>query len=156
AFVQKGDSLGLLLNERWEPPATRAREPQRGDLIFDLKERKLLAAAADAGWQTALAAKDGWTVGFDQKKNEFTVYQNEQQVGKTIKLVATKRPTTQALLPNGPGGVPLLVVAFDEVGDRNMVLYNVNTGEELRWFSGHVNDVRTLAFSRDGRMLASA
>jgi WD40 repeat protein len=159
AFVQKGNAQGLLLNERWEDdPAERGREPRPGDLIFDIQERKLSKQEDARDWQTAVALLDGWRVKFDRPpQNVLTVLNNEQPVGKPIRLVATKRATAQALLPPAnPGGVPLLAVAFDEVGDRNIVLYNVLTGEELRWFSGHVNDVRTLAFSRDGRMLVSA
>src|SRR5262249_53574900 len=76
--------------------------------------------------------------------------------GQPIRLDDSKKATTVALLPEGPAGVPLLAVAFNWAGDVHLFLYNVQTGEELRWLAGPVNEVRCLAFSADGLMLAAA
>jgi WD40 repeat protein len=159
AFVRNArKDLGLLLNERLEPPGTRGRDPAAGDLIFDIKGRKL-SRFEDAGdWRTALAPRDGWRVDFQRKENLLTVYRDGQRdpVGKQLRLAANKRVTAAALLPRGPQGVPILAVAFNEAGDTGLVLHDVRTGEELRWLAGHVNEIRCLAFSPDGKLLASA
>src|SRR5207249_3734967 len=63
-----------------------------------------------------------------------------------------------AILPAQPGGVtaPLLALAYHELGEYKLFLYNAQTGEPVRQFSGHLNMVTWLAFSGDGRLLASA
>ena len=53
-----------------------------------------------------------------------------------------------------PDGRHALVCAEDVMGDSgatSLVLWDIETGEELRRFEGHVTYVRALAFSPDGR-----
>jgi WD40 repeat protein/tetratricopeptide (TPR) repeat protein/tRNA A-37 threonylcarbamoyl transferase component Bud32 len=156
AFVQQGKNLGLLLNEQREAREDRGRPPKDGDWIFDFQAHALTRHADTSGWRTALAPQDGWTVEPSAQNKAFTVRRDGQPAGMPVRLGAAQRATTIALLPSSPAGVPILAVAFNEAGDTGLVLYDVPTGEAVRWLTGPVNDVKCLAFSADGRMLAAA
>src|SRR5262249_29252154 len=61
------------------------------------------------------------------------------------------------LPPAAAGGPPLLAIAsWDHVSQEPLLfLYNANSGEQVRQLKGHVEPIRCLAFSPDGRLLAS-
>jgi hypothetical protein len=52
--------------------------------------------------------------------------------------------------------VPLLALATHEAGQPRLALYNAASGELVRQFTGHADRVYAIAFSADGRLLASA
>lgn len=66
--------------------------------------------------------------------------------------------TAAALLP--PGILlkdrRLLAVGYDEGGETGLGLYDADTGDQVRELTGHLASVRSLAFSADGKRLASA
>src|SRR5207245_1630610 len=58
------------------------------------------------------------------------------------------------LSPVGPATVPILALAFlDELKQPYLFLYNAETGEQIRQYTGHTDPIRSLAFSSDGRLL---
>lgn len=166
AFATSGASLGVLLSEkdakkRADDSNDGGRGPQAGDLVFDLKNNKLLPDAS--GWQSAAPLDNGWTIrGFVTRDEQKAIKARTIQVQKDgqphgdIRLTRNQVPTTWALLPPGPFEVPVVAVAFNELGETYLFLYNGTTGEPVSWLTGHVNAIRSLAFAPDGQLLASA
>ena len=154
AFIRRGKDQGLLLTAA--PPRVGARAVQ---WAFDFSGR--LTRDTD-GWKLqAPAGQDRWTV-VEVKpplggKQTFS-FQVEGPDGKTqVRLHEHQLPTAFALLPPVPPlRAPLLAVAFIEHGVTYLRLYDVRSGQPCRQYSGHVNPIRGLAFSADGRLLASA
>ena len=137
ALVAKGTSRGLLLNENPGPP----REPAAGDLLFDFTGRALTTDLA--GWRIDAPQPDG---------------SNLKELVARLRLGPRQVVTSVALLPAGkpsPFAVPILAVAHEELGETVLGLYNATTGEQVRRLTGHVNRIHALAFSADGRLLAS-
>jgi WD40 repeat protein len=69
-------------------------------------------------------------------------------------------PSTHFLLPlfgqpRAPFQIPLLAVATHENGEPYLTLYNAASGEAVRRYAGHGERIHALAFSPDGRLLAS-
>jgi hypothetical protein len=160
AFVLKGDERGLLLNERKR--ANFGRPPLANDMVFDFKGRKLIPYQED--WKLDAPRLEGWLVtGTTEKKNDgelhyLLVRHNDEQLGR-IALKPRQIPKTAALLPPGrpsPFRVPILAVAYGEAGETLLELYNAKTGEAVRRLTGHVNEISSLSFSADGRLLVSA
>lgn len=138
SLVAKGKARGLLLNEQ---PGLPGREPVDGDLIFDLTDRVLTGDGT--GWRIDAPRPDGTDL---------------KELLKKVRLGPRQTVTAAALLPAGkpsPFGSPILAVASEELGEVLIALYNATTGEQLRQLTGHVNRIHSLAFSADGRLLAS-
>jgi WD40 repeat protein len=158
AFVTNGKDTGLVLNEK---PRARVAGPTQpgepGDLIFDFARRTLTDNAS--GWSVWAPRTDGWRVTVaptqDRKGPSAAVYRGDRLV-RTLQLTPDQVVSASALLPPGPFPVPLVALAFDEVGETILQLYNAETGEPVRQFTGHNNLVRSLAFAADGQLLASA
>jgi WD40 repeat protein len=166
SFVQKGTELGLLLNEAAPvAPALPARGPAAGDLVFDVN-RRVLTTNRD-GWKSAHPALDGWDVRFTQseldkqgqvaKPPTFLVYKG-QGGGRLLELTSAREVTAFALLPpRDKESPPILAVAYlDRFFQPVLALYNATTREQFRRFTGHLARITALAFSADGRLLASA
>src|SRR5262249_26974076 len=68
--------------------------------------------------------------------------------------------TASALLPPkpvSPFSVPILAIAYlDDHLQPWLGLYNAASGEQIRRLAGHLDAIRSLAFSADGKLLASA
>jgi hypothetical protein len=159
AFVRRGNDYGLLLREQ---SAARSGQPRRGpmagDQIFDFAGRTLTADMN--GWAIDTPDANGWTVERAGTGTEpvLMVSKDGRRVG-TVTLSAAQelRDGGYALLPPCPPvGVPLLAIACVEKGETRLGLYNANSGEQVRQFTGHLGPVRALAFSHDGRLLVSA
>jgi hypothetical protein len=75
-----------------------------------------------------------------------------------IELQSNQALTDYALLPPRPafGMIPLLAVATQELSQPVLSLYRADTGERFGQFNGHMGAIRAVAFSDDGRLLASA
>ncbi|MCI0459726.1 MAG: hypothetical protein L0Z62_22475, partial [Gemmataceae bacterium] len=159
SFVQKGEDLGLRLQEKRRAlPGQPPRAPQGGDLIFDFRQRTL--SADHSGWQPAPPRLEGWKVDIsfspDKKTQRVSVSHDGRLVG-TIPLNPKQELTRAAVLPRGPFPVPILALAVDEFGGEPLLfLYNAQSGQRVRQLTGHVNSVRALAFAADGKLLASA
>jgi WD40 repeat protein len=162
-FVKKGPSLGLLLSEQPRADLGKVQAaPQEGDLVFDLGARLLRTNLA--GWKSDRAPTDGWDAVSSVDKDDqgrivgrtLVVRQDGTKVA-TVRLQPTQFVTDYALLaPRPPLDVPLLAVAFLDLGQPVLRLYNGKTGEHVRQLTGHVNRIHALAFSSDGRLLVSA
>jgi WD40 repeat protein len=153
AFVRnKGKNPGLLL---------RQNQLNGGDWVLDIDGHKLQNGRD--GWDDDSPALGGWKVAGAGDGLSFTVQQNGKEIGvvhlgagrpKTIKPQPTCRP---ALLPPvKPRDRALLAVAYLEQGVSYLELFDVVADRPVRRLTGHVDAVRNLTFSADGRYLASA
>ncbi|MCS6853002.1 MAG: hypothetical protein NZ700_17740 [Gemmataceae bacterium] len=139
-----------------ESAAPRMGPIQPGDVLFDLTSSDL--ASNLKGWQPAFPDARGWTVASASVggKTLLTIRQNNQVV-RTIELAATQLVTSLALLPPQRHiDFPLLALALLDQGRPRLLLYNGQSGEPIRQLNGHADAIRALAFSADGRFLASA
>ena len=77
-----------------------------------------------------------------------------------VQLQPDEQLTDFALSPPGPGSVrtlPVLAAAvLDRFGAPSLKLYDIATGQQIRELSGHIDTIRGLTFSGDGRWLVSA
>lgn len=148
-FVTKGKDRGLVLNTLpKEIIGAAPRAPAAGDMVFDFTNRKLLGSPA--GWQTDAPATGGWKV--IQKDKTILNSLGEKQASK-ITLGEGEILTDYAVLPGTP---PLLALASHDLGRPQLALCNLQTGQMLLRLIGHTERIRSLAFSGDGKLLASA
>src|SRR5262249_48189702 len=65
--------------------------------------------------------------------------------------------TAYAILPRRPSlNLAILAVAYlDNHDEAFLVLYNAESGEPLRQLTGHLTQINSLAFSANGKLLAS-
>jgi WD40 repeat protein len=158
SFASDGKNLALLLNRAarktaGQPPPAAA--PDRGDWIFHFPRRRLTGDAA--GWKTVSPDLRGWRARYagGEGRRSVSVYQGERLVGR-IGLPGKEELSDYALLPPiGAVTVPLLALATHEDGQPRLALYDAASGDLLRQFTGHVDRIYALAFSPDGRLLAS-
>ncbi|MCI0461678.1 MAG: WD40 repeat domain-containing protein [Gemmataceae bacterium] len=139
---------GLLLNVAENGAAQR--------LVFDFRAGKLTADTK--GWAPALGSAGAWRVTVTPGKVGTTVVVTE--AGKETfrrELPADRVVTAQAMLTaHAPLKVPLLVLAVQSRGESFLDVFHAATGQHLRRFTGHVDRVRSLAFSANGKLLVSA
>ncbi|HEV2946206.1 MAG TPA: WD40 repeat domain-containing protein, partial [Gemmataceae bacterium] len=156
SFVTKGKELGLLLGETTKKKLGQApREPLQGDQIFDFTKRPLTGDIRE--WQTAAPATNGWQarLAYADDQPVLPIYQGQGLI-REIKLAKGMVVTDYALLsPRSPLDVPILAVAYHDLGQPWLVLYDGKTGQQIRQLTGHVDPISCLAFSPDGRLLAS-
>src|SRR5262249_14115962 len=128
----------------------------KGDLLFGFRERTLTANTTD--WKTAAPDLRGWRgqhINGEQRSSLFLL--RGGRLLRQINLATGGGFFDYALLPpQGANQVPLLAVATHKLGQPRLVLYNVASGQLVRQFTGHVDRLYALAFSRDGRLLVSA
>jgi WD40 repeat protein len=148
-FVRKDKQRGLRLAER---------PPGKATLIFDLAGRRL--TDEPEGWEEESPRQGAWDAG--PRKNAasavvgFDVKRGDKPAGK-VRLPAGAREAVWALLPPGKSSKdPLLAVAFRVNSVPYLALYDVPSGRQLRQYTGHLDPIRSLSFSADGRLLASA
>jgi WD40 repeat protein len=165
SFVKQGEGFGLLLNETAQKePGALLRGPRAGDMVFDFSRRSLIPLRPGE-WEPAVAVRQGWAARFTPgRKNasgdtiEWVVSTSEADAEQARFSLQARRVTDFAILPSLPRlPVPILAVASqDEAFQPILGLYNAATGEQLRQLTGHTDRIRCLAFSADGRLLASA
>jgi WD40 repeat protein len=164
-FVQKGDQVGLVMSEAeattpGKPPASL----EKNGLVFDFTKAALVPY--QAAWKIIAPKPADWQTKFKEVtdkekrvlKRVFSVYQDGDLKGQ-VELSAEEMPTRYTLLPPGPSSPfkrPLLVVAFVDIGGTMLGLYDVASGQQVRQYAAHVDPIRSLAFSADGKLLASA
>jgi WD40 repeat protein len=170
AFVKKNNDLALALRPQAADAAapgadaTRLAELKAGDLIFDFTRRSLLDD--QTGWRIDAPEGGEWQASVvDLEKNargrairQAVVLRQGGQERRRITLKQLYEVTSLAVLsPRGPATVPILALAFlDDHKQPYLFLYNAETGEQVRQYTGHTDPIRSLAFSSDGRLLGSA
>jgi WD40 repeat protein len=174
AFVEReGARLpGLLLG--LSPPRAPLDPvtPAKDDLVFDFVNRDLTRDPAQQGWKVAGAAEDGWKVtGVAPRKAGEPWLIDWQRRGGTrersaVRLDVAEDLTAVAVVPpiKDVTESPLLAAAawHREKSQPLLALYDTRAGGpetplvQVRQLRGHVQPVRSLAVTRDGRLLASA
>ena len=157
-FYRSGPSLGLGLNRN---PKSRENKNSAPDVILDLSKGKTLSQANEqAGWKPAPnEAKFTATAG--QKADRQTV-EIKFADGKTSTIVLPKNQfcvrSEIALCKETANHPPLvgLIVQSRTFAESQLNIYNAKTGNRLRWFQGHTDRISSIAFSDDGKLLASA
>jgi WD40 repeat protein len=163
AFVKKNNDLALALRSQTAEGGA-ITELKDGDLIFDFTRRSLLAdqtgwkvdAPAGGDWQASITAIEKDAGG--RTTRQAVVSRQGAEERSRITLKRLHQVTGLAMLsPRGPATVPILALAFiDELKQPYLFLYNAQTGEQIRQYTGHTDPIRSLAFTSDGRLLASA
>lgn len=165
AFVTKGKDRGLLLNKVIQPNrGKRPVSPDEGNVIFNLNQR-VFTDAMD-GWKIDAPAAGGWTLEATPRKRDakgvttgratVTATPAGGVAGSPVRLPSGEDITDYAFLPAMPPlNVPLLAVASHELDQPSLRLYNAKTGEQVRQYTGHHYKISSIAFSADGRFLAS-
>ena len=153
-FYRKEQSLGLGLNKA-------NNQNNAADLIFDLSAGQTVAD--QAGWNPA-PANAGISAGLGTEGTRTTI---RIDLGggnsKTIvlpenQIIDRNLPAQFALCHATENHPPLLgvIVKSPLFAEAILRIYNAQTGERLRQFSGHTDTITSIAFSDDGKLLASA
>lgn len=161
AFAHKDKDVALLLRERVkQAPGDTLAEVAAGDLILDVNRRALggdsngwkIDAPEDTGWRATLEPLDA-----QSGKPAVAVYEGQRLV-RRVELKRDFEVTQFALLPpHGSRKAPILALAYlDNNAQPWLSLYQAETGEQFRQLTGHTDPIRGLAFSEDGKLLASA
>jgi WD40 repeat protein len=155
-FARKGEptEFGLILR-----PATGGAAAAT-ELIFDAAKRSLTPDPAGQGWKPISPADAGWRVDRDANDPASLRWAGPQTRGAArLKLEPSQVVTAYALVPPKPPMTdPVLAVAtWDaKIGEPLLVLYSAVTGSPLRQLNGHVQPIRSLSASPEGKLLASA
>ncbi len=155
-FYRKEQSLGLGLRKTGQAGKDPNQPP---DLIFDLTDAVAVEDNAKAGWNPA-PAKPGISAKAGQQADRKTVV-IDLGAGKTTTIILPKEQTFVeseiALCPKTENHPPLvgLIVQSRRFAESILRVYNAETGDRLRQFSGHSDTITSIAFSDDGKLLAS-
>ena len=162
AFVKKGDDQGLVLNETRPPVGEAPSAPRGNDLIFDFTGRKLTADQTD--WKLDAPDVSGWQLrhGYPQPgvkgdPRPYLAVRKGAEKEMVIWFDVGSEITAYALAPSGDKfAIPLIAAAsLDRNRQPLFRLFRADTGERVRQFIGHTSAVRSIAFSKDGRLLVS-
>lgn len=161
AFARKDKDVGLLLREnRGQDPGKPPADFAEGDLVMDFNHRTLTGDAT--GWKVEAPNLGGWRAVLEPRdpqtrKVAVAIFSGERQAGR-VELKAGYEVTAFALLPpQNPAKLPILALAFlDDKVQPWLSLYQAQTGAQFRQLTGHTDPIRALAFSADGKLLASA
>ncbi len=152
-FVRKDRESGLRLTELVDGQV-------RTQLLMNLSASRLEKdAAAWTGWTPDLAAW-GLNRPLGGRRRLDVVRDGHREVWDLPALPDDASITAQAVCPSpqvdGLKAIPLRAVASDRHnGDSELNIYDVRTGKRLRRCEGHTAAITGLAFSKDGRLLAS-
>ncbi len=157
AFVRNGDELGLLLSMR-----SLGGDEAGTSQVFNITQRELTPATQD--WKTVAPNNDGWRAtktanGLDlelQKQNA-PVHPLGLQEDAEVRVAQIPRIVDSFAICGAKEHcpVPVVAVATRSGGFPRLSLYHLETGQELRRFTGHVEPIIDMAFSDDGRLLAT-
>jgi WD40 repeat protein len=147
SFRKKGIDQGLYLEE-----------DGGAAMLFDFTGRQL--RANDPAWVEDSPDKTGWHVVSKPERHPLAITVSGPGFpAQTIALEKVARAVETALLPprkGEPFGPVLAVGWLDKGSQARLALYDVRTATKVRQLAGHVGPVHSLAFSSDGRLLASA
>jgi WD40 repeat protein len=161
AFARRGPGeLGLLLSltpikNAGESP----RAPKADDLVFDFTARRV--APYQAGWNQETLALGDWRAVLQRPQDPrqptaIAVSQGQRLIGRVV-LKPNQMVTDFALRPpRPPVQAPILVVAYHELGQPTLCLYDARSGEQIYQYTGHTDPIRSVCFSADGRSLVTA
>jgi WD40 repeat protein len=142
AWAKKSGQPGLLLRSTWTPiDADQSPSQREGDLIFELaKKPRLTEEYKDC---QVLAAKP--------------VAEADRQRWAQRHKVSVGSITASTMLPAGKVSKrPILAIGYLDKTEPGLGLYIADTGEQIRELTGHIARITSLAFSEDGKHLASA
>lgn len=148
-FFAKGNSLGLGLNSDNQKAAP--------DLLFDMTASQV---ADPAGWNPAPSeAKAKFTATKGKQKDRDTVVTKfPDNTGTTIVLPEKHEIKQIAVCPQTENHNPLVgvVTGSRSFAESILRIFDAKTGQCLRQFSGHTDNITSLAFSDNGKLMASA
>jgi WD40 repeat protein len=129
-WAKKDGELGLSL-----------RTTTGTDWVFEFLDKPRLTQSAE-GWRVA---------GADKVPQDDLKRWSDRHPG-------TPQVTSAAILPAGAllKDRRLLAVGYRSGGDPALGLYDADTGDQVRELTGHLGVITSLAFSEDGKRLASA
>ncbi len=161
AFLKKeGAPLGLGFSERRGTMPGNPIQFGPGDFVFDFEKAALTDYTDDADWKFAAPPAGDWRIDFQKAavgnagaRQRLQLTEKGMKRG-TIELPAGHELTDYALAANRQP--PILALASHHDGLPSLNLYNAVTGQQVRQLSSHSGLVRSLAFSADGQLLASA
>ncbi len=161
SFVLRDKDLGLAISQTPKTGVGQSpRAPRQGDIFFDFARRRLFDDPAV--WKLDTPALGNWRVQLAREKGDrgeqavLTVFQGGAAAGPAIRLNPDTVVNDYALLPPvRPFNEPFLAVAATELGYQLLNLYRVQTGDQVRQYSGHEGRIISVAFSSDGRLLVS-
>jgi WD40 repeat protein len=135
-----------------ETRGIRPRNLFARDMIFDFNARSLFSA--NSGWAHDTPALNGWSA---TAAASAVVVRSPVGSEKRITLPDGWTVSDYGLLPPSTSiPAPLLAVAYHVGNSPRFSLYNAGAGQQLVEFTGHLNKIRSVAFSGDGRFLVSA
>lgn len=115
--------------------------PNSGKVIKTIKEHK--------GEVSGLAfSPHGTILAIGTRDNK--IYLWNYDTGKLLRILGTQKPSSLSFNTDGSS------LANRVIGDRQVKVWNTNTGESLYTFEPKVERVFDIAFSPEGHMLASA
>lgn len=149
SFVRRDDRLGLRLS-----PA----KSELGNLVLDLSASRLSRELQ--AWRDASASPGSWRISLhrdpDRPGHRIAVVRPNGS-RREIELRPFQRVTSHAICPNTDNlPVEVLAIAYHDRGQQYIDLYNAQTTARLRRLAAHTEPILDLAFSDDGRLLASA
>ncbi len=156
SFVRKDGELGLLL--RTKSPADRggfSPPPQSGDLVFNIRERRVAPAMGEPGWNVVMGNRGHWEVRISSDRQSLTVLR--AGVPQPRLVLEPRRDLTAAAIANCVGTTVLAVASIESGGSSPKIrLYDAGSGQPFRDLLGHTTPIESLSFSDDGRLLVSA
>jgi len=160
AFAKRGENTGLVLNAK---PRSAAGQNalQANDQVFDITARSL--SAETQGWKIVTPDRGGWeAVPVERDAGPGLEFQLNGVRQRTLDLQADKEFDGVRVLDawavcqaTDHCPAPVAAVATETSGLPQLSLYDMQSGQELRRFSGHVESIADMAFSEDGRLLAT-
>lgn len=144
--------MGLVLRSSHSP----IRGFAANDFILDTSTGQLAPATGE--WRLNSATNSGWQATLDQTG----VFQwtGPQTRGSFQLLLEPSQSVTAFSIvpPHAPQTQPILAVATwdSRIGEPLLLLRNATTGKRLRQLNGHVQPIRSLSATADGRLLVSA
>ncbi|GIW79576.1 MAG: hypothetical protein KatS3mg105_1383 [Gemmatales bacterium] len=132
------------------------RAPARGDIIFSFDKRRF-SQELD-GWEIDTPPTGGWKLAYKRPEQGAAAELHVSRQGKTtvIKLHPREVVSDVDILPAMPPlNVPVVAVAAHDLGQPLLRLYDANTGTIIRYFTGHLNRIHSVAFSGDGQLLVT-
>ena len=161
AFVHKENEIGLLLrHDRLSAFSQRITEPAATDLVLDVSGRRLTEDLT--GW--SLDHTDAASPSITVETRRPGIVVKVAQSGQPDRAIAIQcddsgfNPTTASafVVRDKSDDTPALLIAAVECDHQPFLfVYNLETGEHVREYSGHRGRINGLALSRDGRFLAS-
>ena len=145
SFRKNGDNRGLFL-----------QVDSGGKMVFDFTNRRLIDDATV--WLKDSPELAGWSVRLDETSHSLTVSGPNFPM-RVVNVGVEAKDVRSALLPprrGSPFGPVLAVGWLDKNLQPLLGLFDVTSGVEVRSLAGHTAVVTSLAFSADGRLLASA